>query len=213
MKGLILKDIYNLKGMIRPLIFLVVIFSLAFREQGMATLIIMFTVTSSVLIINSLATDEMYKWYSFAFSMPITCRQLVLSKYIVSAVFALAGILTGVILSMVLQAIGWLAPESPAMFAATVIVAFIVALLFISILLPVNLKFGVQKGRLLLLSLVALPVLLVVAITSLGMAVPSVMVYDIPSLYVIAGGLTAASALLTVISYSISVRIMEKKEF
>ena len=34
MKGLILKDIYNLKGMAKSLLFLIVIFALAFKEQG-----------------------------------------------------------------------------------------------------------------------------------------------------------------------------------
>lgn len=212
MKGLMLKDIYNMKGYGRSLLFIIVIFALAFKEQGSATLIVMFTIMSSILIINSLAQDEMYKWYHMALSMPVTCRQLVLAKYIVSAGYAFAALLTGAAVSFILQAAGWFPGEDFIVMLAVMAISFLIALLFIAVIIPVNLKFGVQKGRLLLLSLVALPLLLTLVIASLGVAAPSVMFYGL-SPYVIVLGSFAAVAVLVVISYFISVRIMKKKEF
>ena len=212
MKGLILKDIYNMKGYGKSLLFIIVIFALAFKEQGSATLIVTFTIMSSILIINSLAQDEMYKWYQMVLSMPVTCHQLILAKYIVSAGYAFAALLTGTLVSVILQASGWFPAEDITSILAVMAVSFLIALLFIALIIPVNLKFGVQKGRLLLLSLVALPLLLTMVIAALGATIPSVMFYGL-SPYAIVFGSIAAVAVLVVVSYFISVRIMRKKEF
>lgn len=216
MKGLILKDIYNMKGLGKSLVFLLVVFSLAFKDQGMAILVTMLTVSSTVLVVNSLAMDEVHQWYQLAFTMPVTRKQAVLSKYIISVGYALLGIITGICASLILQTTGWSAAEGNWVSTLAIgVVSMLMAILFISVLLPMNFKFGVQKARLLLLAMIALPVLMVTAITSLGIVFPGIMLYGGIKLssYMIVFGSIAVIAVIAVGSFFLSVRIMEKKEF
>ena len=215
MKGLILKDIYSMKGMGKSMLFLFIIFCLAFKDQGMAVMVTMFTVATTVLVINSLALDEMHNWYRIALTMPVSRHQLVLSKYLISVIYALVGIIAGICSSLLMQAAGWSAAEASLVgVIAIASVAFLMALLFISLLLPVNLKFGVQKSRLLLLALVALPVLAVTVLTSIGIVFPVMFYFGVNlSSHAIVFISIAVVAVLITGSYLLSVRILKKKEF
>ena len=217
MKGLILKDIYNMKGMARALLILVVIFALAFRTQGMAPMVITFTITSTILIVNSLAIDEVTNWYQMAFTMPVKRSRVVLAKYLVSALFSGLGILIGTATWMILQAAGFTQGMETNLTTAIAIVtvAFLMALFMISLIMPINLKFGVQKARLLLLAVVALPILMISLMTVLGLVFPGIMFYGGFKLgaYAIVFITLAVVAVAAIGSYFLSVRIMEKKEF
>ena len=217
MKGLILKDIYNMKGMARALLILVVIFALAFRTQGMASMVITFTITSTILIVNSLAIDEVTNWYQMAFTMPVKRSRVVLAKYLVSALFSGLGILLGTATWMILQAAGFTQGMETNLTTAIaiIVVAFLMALFMISLIMPINLKFGVQKARLLLLAVVALPILMISLMTVLGLVFPGIMFYGGFKLgaYAIVFITLAVVAAAAIGSYFLSVRIMEKKEF
>ena len=217
MKGLILKDIYNMKGMTRSLLILVVIFALAFRTQGMASMVITFTITSTILVVNSLAIDEMTNWYQMAFTMPVKRSRVVLAKYLVSALFSLLGILIGSAVWMLLEAANLTmgSETNPATVTAIIAVALLMSLFFISVIMPINLKFGVQKARLLLLAIVALPVFMLAVSTAIGLLFPNTMFYGTVKLgsYAIVFITIAAVAAAAAGSYFLSVRIMEKKEF
>lgn len=85
-------------------------------------------------------------------------------------------------------------------------------LMVIALMIPTNLKFGVQKSRYLLLVFVVIPVLLGALADAAGFEMPD-MVYF--------GGSTAGASILVILalaviifaSFRISVRIMEKKEY
>ena len=93
--------------------------------------------------------------------------------------------------------------------------AFLMALFMISLIMPINLKFGVQKARLLLLAVVALPILMISLMTVLGLVFPGIMFYggfklDAYAIVFITLAVVAAAAIG---SYFLSVRIMNQKEF
>ena len=104
MKGLILKDLYNAMTQGKVLLFMVVIFGVCFANAAEGTLIIMCTIYAAVLVINNMALDEMCAWETFALTMPVTRRQLALSKYVISVIYAFGGTLLGAIRTVVLRA-------------------------------------------------------------------------------------------------------------
>ena len=164
-----------MKGMAKSLLILVVIFALAFRTQGMVSMVITFTITSTILILNSLAIDEMTNWYQMAFTMPVKRSRVVLAKYLISVLFSLLGILIGSATWMILEAANLtMGSETNLATIITIIaVAFLMALFMISLIMPINLKFGVQKARLLLLAIVALPVFMLAVSTAIGLLFPN----------------------------------------
>lgn len=213
MKGLLLKDIYNLKNQWKYMLFIAVVFSLSFASNGDGTLASMFTFICTILLLNSLAQDEMDQWNKFAFTLPVTRRQAILAKYIFGLLLCCLGLACGIGLTLLTRAVGL--GDGGMSFGGVLVEALAscgVVLLIVSLMVPMNLKFGIQKSRYLLMGFVAVPVLLSVAITSLGVTFAFGSLFEISPLVLGSGAVLLVAAVMTV-SFFISVRIMEKKEF
>ncbi len=148
MKGLLLKDMYELIKQCRfILLFCIVYVFLSFTESGyffLAFSIIFF----SLLPTTIMALDERSKWESYAITMPYTRKEMVLSKYILS----ICGILFMSVLYELVNIILYFINSSYAMSfmdSVNVILPFcFLAIILSSINLPINFKFGAEKGRL-----------------------------------------------------------------
>ena len=216
MKGLILKDLYNAMTQGKALLFMVVIFGVCFANAAEGTLIIMCTIYAAVLVINNMALDEMCAWETFALTMPVTRRQLALSKYVISVIYAFGGTLLGAIMTVVLRAAGFGGVGAPLGSILVITgVGMAISALFIAVLIPVNFKFGIQKGRFVLLSIAALigggGVLLSGSRGTRIMA--AIGTFGEINGMLAALIAAAAVAVILVVSFGISVKIMEKKEF
>lgn len=213
MKGLLLKDFYTVKSMWKYILFIAIVFSLSFAGNGDGTLAAMFSFVSTILLINSLAQDEMDQWNQTALTMPLTCSQIVLAKYLFAMLLCVFGTICGLLLTLVIRLIG-LGPDLMPleMVALSSAVSSAVILLVIALMVPMNLKFGVQKSRYLLLAFVVIPVLLGTLADASGLRIPSMMYFGVSG-----AGLSVmvilALVLIVFASFRISVRIMEKKEY
>jgi hypothetical protein len=93
MKGLILKDLMNLKKQMR--IYAVFMLFYAFfalygkNASFMVGIIIIFCV---MLPVAAFSYDERVKWDRYALSMPVSRLDIVLSKYLLTLMFVLAGL-------------------------------------------------------------------------------------------------------------------------
>ncbi|MBQ8563318.1 MAG: ABC-2 transporter permease, partial [Firmicutes bacterium] len=156
------------------------------------------------------------QWNKFAFTMPVTRRQAVLAKYIFGLLLCCLGLACGLGLTLLTRAVG--IGDGSMSFGGVLVEALAscgVVLLIVSLMVPLNLKFGIQKSRYLLLGFVAVPVLLGILVTKLELKIPSMMYLGVKGMStnaLIAGAVLLVLAVLLV-SYLISVRIMEKKEF
>ena len=92
MKGLLLKDFYTVKSMWKYILFIAIVFSLSFWGRGDGTLAAMFSFIGTILLINSLAQDEMDQWNKMALTMPLTCRQISSQNTFSPCLFALSGL-------------------------------------------------------------------------------------------------------------------------
>ncbi|MCI6041162.1 MAG: ABC-2 transporter permease [Clostridiales bacterium] len=197
MKGLLMKDLLNLKQTMRVWLLLLALFIvIGFAQQSPLYVGSMLTVMLLLLPVNALAYDENCKWEPYALTMPVTRRDLALSKYllvllgtaVMAPLSAVCSLMMGVEAQEVLSIIGLLLS---------------VGLCMVSIMLPLLFRFGVQKGRMIMIVLVLLPV----AVTA---AFPGAFTAALPNG---AGWLPLAAFVLLALSAAISVRVCERKEY
>ena len=152
MKGLILKDIYNLKKQYRILLLMIAfyaVYSLFTEDAGFVTGIL--SMMMVMLTISSFDYDERSKWEKYALTMPVSRTDLVLSKYLLGFLLAVAAFIFNLIFLLV-------APTEQKPEALPVAAAICgISLFFLFVMLPVLFKFGVEKGRMLMLLIFFVP--------------------------------------------------------
>ena len=204
MKGLLLKDFYTLVVQMKLFLLMIAIFTLVpnFSMSGFAI------VYAAMLPITTLAYDERSKWTQLAAMMPYTPTELVVSKYILGYV-TVAGAFA---LSLIAQAVIGSLKGSP-IGGMDVLVVFItanIALLIQAANLPLIFHFGVEKGRLLFMGIIAAMVMIGMGagtflLTLFGNASAALLRWAIP-----AGSVTV---ILNILSIRIAVAMYEKRQY
>ncbi len=134
--------------------------------------------------------------------MPVTRKQLVYSKYLISI---LAIGITGVLcLALSLLIDKSITAES----LVTIVSSLSIGILFISINIPFNFKFGVEKSRFIIIGLFGIPTVLIVILSKANVPLPSE-----EFLLKLVRFLPFLAIALLIISILISVSIVEKKEY
>lgn len=152
MKGLILKDLLNLKAQCRVFVVMIAFFVVfAFMGDNHDTLGLILTMITIMLPITAMAYDERSQWDKYALTMPVTRRDLVLSKYLLGLL--LAG--TALILNLAFQILSGPGLTDKAILSCMGM--FGGAIFALSLILPIMFKFGVEKGRLVLMLTMFLP--------------------------------------------------------
>lgn len=160
MKGLILKDFYTMARYGKTLLALIGFYVvLAFLGQPASFVSTMLVFLCTMLVISSFSYDEYGKWNKYCLSLPVSRRQIVGGKYLfalIMLVIGLAlGLLGGYLLSLT-QDISFAEDVLPSCLGGAV-----AALFMLAVLLPLMYRFGVEKGRILMLAVCLLPVILV----------------------------------------------------
>ena len=156
MRGLLLKDLYNLRKdgkMVLLLIafFIMIIFIMGNTDLFLSTIMLMLSATS----ITSFACDNQCKWDTYVNTLPVSRGEVVMSKYVLSFLLALAG-------SLLALLIGWINGmiKNAGSFTETLVFAyslFAAAVILISILLPLVYKLGVERSRIIVIAVAVIP--------------------------------------------------------
>lgn len=218
MKALFLKDIYTLKEA-RLLIALTIgisVFMAIWGGDGVLSFVAGYVIAiCAVLVINAVIYDEMDNGYAFLMTLPFSTKQYVLEKYL----FGLAAILAGGIFALLLGAAmvhgfgngeGMDPGDSWGSLFGTI---FAVSLFLQAVMIPVQFKFGKQKGKLVI-------VVIVVAVCGIGAVLTENTKTEaalqglsgIIRPHFLACGILFLAACFAV-SILCSIRIMERKEF
>lgn len=216
MRGLLLKDIALMKTQGRSVLIILAIAIFMLLAGNNTTFVIVYANTIFVMLgITTLSYDTNDNGYAFLFTLPITRKMYVAEKY----VFSLVSVAIGVAFSFVLM-FGMSFLKSDYVLdtseAFTVIGYIIGAILFLSVMLPINFKFGPEKGWIALFT--------VFAIIMTGALVLMKVVYriDWTTLYaklsdvkpaVAMGTLGVIAVIALGASCMISCKIMMRKEF
>lgn len=211
MRGLILKDILNMKSYVKILVLVFAAQAFIFIPKGDVSFLSGFIILlCTMMVITTISYDHLAKWDKYALTMPITRKEIVLSKYVIFIVFSISGAIIGNIFTLVggyfIKSINVV----EAMIGSVSILA--VDLILGSIILPLLYKFGPEKARLLIILVTLIPTGLIMLgsqlFKNLGLSAPSVdviknLIFAIPVLAIIC----------VIISYFVSLKIYSKKDF
>ena len=218
MRGLICKDLRLMMVQKNFLIMLaaVALVSLAAMDDPMFVIMYMTLIFTS-FILSTMSYDEFDNGFPFLFTLPITRKLYVREKYVLAllsgaAVWVLTTLLSAgscIFSDGALPQLSW--------FAAPFMVLPMLAVL-IALMIPFKLKFGSENSRMALVIAVAAVFALIGAVSGAMQAAGvslDVLAATLPpmSMALCAALLIAFSAFILLLSYTISVRIMERREF
>lgn len=216
MKGLLIKDILNLKSYMKQLIVIFVFFTAygIFMKNGIFVGA-MFTMILSMQVITTMSYDDYAKWDKYALTMNITRKDVVLSKYILFIMFTLIGIVVGIIASLAVNMFVDVPVSMEEILITSIMVPAIFAMLF-SVVIPLVFKNGAEKARMMMIMIFFIPTILVVLIAKIAEK-SNIPVPDANTLDMLAKILPIALVVLAVIacfiSYKVSLKIYKNKEF
>ena len=146
MKALLKKDIFCVLKSMKVFLLVIALFAVIPGYSASSFAIIY----AAMLPLTALAYDERSKWDVLAATMPYSPRQIVLSKY----TLGLLGVLAALMLTLAAQAV-----TNPGRFDGETIFSMLciacVGVLMLLISLPLAFRFGVEKGRLFLMAMLA----------------------------------------------------------
>jgi ABC-2 type transport system permease protein len=205
MKGLILKDLINLKRYSRSIFVFIAIFGLfALMDQNWDFLEGMIILMFTMMTVTTFSYDDLAKWDPYALSLPVTRKQVVLGKYLVAALLAFSAVL----LSLAVNGIFALVRDvDMVQKLITTYLILAAAIVFISILLPLIYKFGVEKSRIFLIVIFAAPTAAIIVMSNLGIPIPKT-----DTLMLLLNLSPAILVALVCGSYAISKALFTKKE-
>lgn len=96
MKGLIIKDLYNLRKQLVLYIIIGVIYSVigvVAKDSGGSSFIGLILIFSAMLPITAVSYDERAKWDKYGLTMPVSRRETVAAKYLLGVILTAAGAL------------------------------------------------------------------------------------------------------------------------
>ncbi|MFJ8512892.1 ABC-2 transporter permease [Lysinibacillus xylanilyticus] len=156
MAGLILKDLMSIQRQIKAQAFLLIFFlfiSIFMQQSLILFTLIIFIVTFQA--ITALTYDEQSNWDKYANTLPISKGDIILSKYILSVLLMLFGLILALPIVFIIHRFSnnWASAEFFLTFNLLVTLAFCM----LALLLPIYIKFGSIKGRMFLIAICFIP--------------------------------------------------------
>ena len=211
MKGLILKDLLNLKGNIKFILLFIIMFGFmsCLGDGNVNNFIGVIIVLCTTMIVSTFSYDDLNKWDSYVLTMPINRNDIVLSKYLTMLIFSFIGVLVSLIVSVT---IGYF--KNTLILNETLLINALIlsiSVCFGSLILPLIYKFGTERARLLMILCFLVPTLALLVFKSILENISSPISIEI-ILNTLVYSLPFVAILLFVISYFISSKIYSKKE-
>ncbi|HBH0125218.1 TPA: ABC-2 transporter permease, partial [Clostridioides difficile] len=167
MKGLILKDLLNLKGNIKFILLFIIMFGFmsSLGDGNVNNFIGVIIVLCTTMIVSTFSYDDLNKWDSYVLTMPINRNDIVLSKYLTMLIFSFIGVLVSLIVSVT---IGYF--KNTLILNETLLINALIlsiSVCFGSLILPLIYKFGTERARLLMILCFLVPTLALLVFKSI----------------------------------------------
>lgn len=208
MIGLIYKDLMVMRKTLALYMVIFVVYGymgIAYDQGGL--LIAMVLVMSSILPVSSIAYDERCKWDKIANTAPLSRKEIVMAKYL----FAILLTVFSVAVCFVIYLFDSRMPMTEKLIMCYMLTMG--GMLYQALLLPVNIKFGAEKGRNIMMAIMFVPVLFVVAVSNTGLVdLSAVVLFLENNEHLIPYIVTATVAVVYAASVTLSVKIYENKD-
>ena len=213
MAGLIEKDIRLMRCNKQALILFVII-GVVIGLQNETFVLAWLPFAVSILLINTVAYDELDKGYEFLMTLPLDAEMYVREKYL----FCLTGGAVSWLVAAGLYMVSEMRQQIPVDMASQIPVVLVflpVTALLTALLIPMQLIFGVEKSRVVVSGVCGAIGASVIAFAKLVKTnvLSAFSFLNHMNGWILAGIAVVVTVLLILLSYAISVRIMEKKEF
>lgn len=218
MKALLIKDLKlmkNLKNFFVVMAIMIVAFSVFYTDSSFVlTYMVVFVATMSV---SSISYDTCENGEAFLFTLPVSRKGYVREKYVLSLLLLGTAMIVFTAFSCVLGVVKGSEPGND--FWGTVVVTFFVAVFFVAYMMPIQLKFGNEQRNIVVILTVGVAMLVaILASEAFQIGAFNGVMESLGDLVREHKGETlvasaCALAIFMAVSYKISVRIMEKKEF
>ncbi len=206
MKGLILKDLLNLKSTFKMLGLMIFLFAVIYIPQGNGFIFGMIILMVSMMVVTTISYDDLAKWDAYALTMPVTRKEIVFSKYLVMALLntlgAVLALIVGIIGSMIMG------QSFSTEVLAIIGVLYLIAFSYGSMMVPLIYRFGTEKARLMLILSALIPTGLILLVTQMQIPLPEA---ANPLIYFFL--LLGFTVIMVFVSFIISLRIYSNKEF
>lgn len=217
MKGLLIKDFKLVKGQKSFFAFILVIsVGIAAFTDNLSFMVCFLPFVFSLFTISTISYDEFDNGNAFLFTLPISRTGYAVEKYCLALLLGGGAWIFAVLLAAVFGILRDIASFSD--IAVSAVMVLPVLLLIQTVMLPFQLKFGGEKGRIALIGSIGLVFLIGIVIVKAAQlaGIDIADLFDhLPtvSMGVMAAALILASFLLLLVSLRISIAIMKKKEF
>lgn len=212
MSGLLVKEYYTLRRYLKQYILLFIFFGvLSVYLDSAIYFQAMVTMSMCMLVFTGMSYDSTAGWDKYVMTMPVSRKDVVLSKYVSCVIYAASAIVVSTVFSIIINRIHPM--EDGGLMLMTTVAATLLCLIFIiySILLPMIFKLGVEKTRILMIAVIMIPVF---AILGTAEYMPESVLDFIEQHAAIFGAAgVIMSVLIYSISYFISMSNFSKKEF
>lgn len=215
MKGLLYKDLTLAAQQLRLMVLYILLFGVVFigLMDNTSFALSFVSLMMFMLSMNCFTYDEQVSYDKLVAASPVPKRQVVLARYLASLIIWILGTFGIVVVGYVTQVIkgrGALPDWSGQIM--NLVVGLGMVLVFMAVLFPILYRFGSTKSRMVLILVCCVPIFAVGAVTSLiqeeGLpALPPSFMATLPWLI---GAILIVGLIL---SFSISVRILERKEY
>lgn len=217
MKGLLIKDFRLMRGQ-RTFFLAIIAISILTAVTSSNTLfaISFLGFVCPMFVLSSISYDEFDNGNAFLFSLPITRKGYVFEKYIFGLILSIAALIFSTAVCLIISVIKNTASINEIFITALTV--FPAELLILSLMLPFQLKFGAEKGRIAIIAVLGgvsvISVILVKAAEAMNInlyellnAVSKLGMQTFFLLYLL------ISFIILIISCRISFKVINKKEF
>lgn len=222
MKGLLIKD---LQIMLMQKKFLLLILGISFfmglSAEDTSFLIGYITFMCAILVLGTISYDDFDNGYAFLFTLPVSRKGYVLEKYLLAITTSIISWLTALGLSIAISMIKEDSINRTMTITASAIV-MLICIMLLCVMLPLQMKFGAEKSRIVMVSIIGVCFILAYLFKILSDKLPSFLSIDIQSLMHTLSSVSENTILLIItviglliggITFLISLRIMENKQF
>lgn len=217
MSGLLMKDYRLLLKRKKFFVLLIVIMLVLGGMMDGSFTITYMPLLVTVITISTISYDELDNGMLFLMSLPVEAKDYAIEKYVLGLIMGGGSTL----LAFVVQLVALIVKGESISIGSCILAALVtipIWLLMLAVLLPVEIKFGPEKGRIAIFVVYGIALLIYMG----GRKICAMLGVDLGGVALTLQNMSNAVKVLTVIgillvalgvSVGISVRVMEKKEF
>lgn len=216
MKGLLVKDYLMLSAQRRfILLALIMVIVISVSANNGSFVIGYCAFMGSLMGTNSISYDDYNHGYSFLMTLPFTRKEYVLEKFIFCLSCVVLFSVVGALIALVGQMMRGLNETYLMSFGLTYLILIWIAFLIAAIMLPVQLHFGSERARIAFAIVMLSLFVLVIGGIKLTERLPIQLdpIFSQLSLPLVVGVGIGILGVAFALSYSISLAIMQRKEF